>query len=98
MIEKLHKYRLDHIAFGWLLMVPVYAASESLLLAWVSQSFYWLGREVRDHEVKARLRMPQDWLKVWNIPAWSTDGKLDFVLPVAVNGALSAMIEKVIYG
>ena len=98
MIDLLHKYRLDHIAFGWLLMVPVYVATGSLLMAWGAQSFYWLGREIRDHEVKTRIKLPQYWYRSWNFLAWSIDGMLDFLLPVIVNGIIAALISKVIYG
>ena len=94
MIDKLHQYRLDHIAFGWLIIVPVYLLSGSLLVAWLAQSFYFLGREIRDMEVKLRVKLPEEWYIAWNPKWWirksRRDNLLDIVLPVLVNGAILA--------
>lgn len=39
---------------------------------------YWLGRERRDHEIKAGLKAA-DWDRGWNILRWSTDGQMDLL-------------------
>ena len=92
MINLLHKYRLDHIAFGWLIIVPVYLLTDSALIAWLAQSFYWLGREIRDMEVKLRVKLPDEWYIAWKPKWWirksRRDNLLDFVNPVVGNGAI----------
>ena len=92
MINFLHKYRLDHIAFGWLIILPVWLLTGSPLMAWIAQSFYWLGREIRDHEVKAKIKLPQHWYRGWYFVNWSKDGHLDLWLSTLVNGAILGVI------
>ena len=91
MIIAPHKYRLDHLAFGLLLMVvlfiPVFLIAQdvrqTVWISWFGQSLYWLGREIRDTEVRLRARLPDEWTLAWMPDSWSTDARKDFVIPVA---------------
>lgn len=41
-----------------------------------------LGRERRDHEIKAKIKAAE-WYKGWNIEDWSRDGKMDLITFIA---------------
>jgi hypothetical protein len=94
------KNALGHIGFGLLLVLPAaivaYAFTHSLTTAawigWAVQSAYWLGRERRDHEIKAGLNPVTQWYQGWNPFAWSADGQRDLFWPVAVNALLPALV------
>lgn len=82
---------LGHIGEGLILMLPAGLAF-GWLTVWLVQTFYFLGRERRDHEIAAGLNPFMDWARGWNIFNWSADEKRDLLVPIVVNGAVAALI------
>ena len=82
-----------HIAEGLLLMLPFILLGYPIV-GWIAQSFYWLGRERRDHEIDAKLNAA-DWYRGWNVFAWSVDGQRDLFVPVVFNGLVAAVVYNV---
>ena len=81
-----------HIAEGLLLMLPFILLGHPVV-GWIAQSFYWLGRERRDHEVEAGLDATSDWWRGWNVFAWSLGGRRDLFAPVIFNGVVAAVLH-----
>lgn len=67
------------IAFLTVFAVEMYAIDADhgmgILIFWVG---YIVGRERRDHEIKAGLRAAE-WYRGWNIFRWGTDGIMDLL-------------------
>ena len=72
--EILNTYGLGHILEGSLIYIPLFFISP--WIAFTAVSFYYLGRERRDHEILTKIP-DNDWYKGWNIFKWSKDGKMD---------------------
>lgn len=81
---------LGHIGMGLLLMAPFCIAGHPWL-GWACQSFYWLGRERRDHEVAHGGVCAHGLaaLKCWNFIRWSRDGVKDLLAPVVANAGVA---------
>ena len=100
MIELLHKYRIDHLAFGLLIVVVITPLAlfvtgnlkSALWLAWFAQSNYWLGREIRDTEIKLKAVLPREWFLAWNLTLWPHDCRLDFVIPVIGIAVITLLV------
>lgn len=98
---------LGHIGMGLLLMVPFYSvayllthnAALSAWIAWSMQSVYWLGREIRDHQIHEAARGNDITyglrsLLSFNLFAWNADGRKDLLAPVLVNGLLTWLLVR----
>jgi hypothetical protein len=79
---------LGHIFEGLIIVLILWPVSGNPLLAWVGQSLYFLGRERRDHEIKAGINPFTGWHRGWNVFRWGADEKRDLFAPVVVNGGL----------
>lgn len=74
------------VALAW----AVSLTSPNLELTWFAAIFisgFWLGRERRDHEIRASIPV-RNWWKGWWIPSWSIDELVDMV--PAIVAALGA--------
>lgn len=80
---------LGHVLFGLLIGVPVALISGNPFVGWAAQAFYFLGRERRDHEIKAGINPFKEWDRGWNVLQWSHDGQIDLAAPVLVNGVIA---------
>lgn len=88
------KNALGHIGIGLIIMVP-FAIAGHPWIGWACQSFYWLGRERRDHEIASR---PDDlahtgWYRGWNVLRWSYDGQKDLYAPVVAVAAVVWLLQ-----
>lgn len=84
---------LGHILEGLIVGGIAALATQSPFVGWLAQSYYFLGRERRDHEVKAGLNPVTDWYRGWNVLTWSADGQRDLAAPVIVNGLIAAAVH-----
>ncbi len=62
-----------------------------LFAGWLSSTFYFLGRERRDHEIQAGFDPLINWYRQWNIWKWKQDTRDDFLAP-AIGVALVGLL------
>lgn len=67
MLEKLGIY---HILFGIFIYIPLFILVGEIP-AFMAVSFFYLGRERRDYEVKEKIHI-RFWYKGWNVLKWTT--------------------------
>jgi len=63
------KNATDHILVGIASLCISYFLTSNLLLGAVATTFFFLGRERRDYEIKAHIPV-RNWYRGWNIFKW----------------------------
>lgn len=79
---------IRHTLEGLLLMAVFLLFTGKVFSAYLLVVGFYLGRERRDHEIKAHIPTHL-WYKGWNIFSWSKDGKADFFTPFILLGILT---------
>jgi hypothetical protein len=74
---------LRHSAVALVATTIAAALLPTTLYSAIAVTFFFLGRERRDHEIKSKLN-PEYWWKGWNIGKWSIDGQVDLIPPILI--------------
>ncbi|WOE69085.1 hypothetical protein RZR97_08185 [Hydrogenimonas thermophila] len=60
---------IAHILAGVAFLIVSFFLTKDLLLGAVAATFFFLGRERRDYEIKARIPV-RNWYRGWNLFKW----------------------------
>lgn len=101
------KNAFGHIGMGLLLMLVFGLAAfavtrhpaASVWIAWAMQCAYWLGREVRDHQIHEAARGNDITYGLRSLLAfliwrWNADGRKDLLAPVLANALVPTVTNQ----